>query len=296
MIAFGSVIDDPAPYRRHAEAGIRLVAEPDSVVLPFRTVGKPARTMDLVRAAAAANEDLEALVLLHPGTQIVDPAFCGKVREVLADPDVAVIGCAGATAVRGVAWWHGDVHAAPGVLRYEEHGGGELPAFDWADPKPVPAEVEAVDGSVFVLSGWAARTLRFEEDLWLGPGADVEYCRRARRAGKKVVAADLRVVHHRPLRLLEEPVGWAAAHVQMAERLLADAGDDTIDWRARARRAEAEREAAGALADFRRRADEARIAPLEEALAAVTASAGWRLTAPLRRLNALRRAHRPDRR
>ena len=54
-------------------------------------------------------DDLEALVLLHQDAEIVDPDFCAKVRQALADPEVAIVGCAGAIGVRSIAWWEGSV-------------------------------------------------------------------------------------------------------------------------------------------------------------------------------------------
>ena len=57
----------------------------------------------------------------------------------------------------------GTVVSAPVIHHYEEHGGGELPAFSWTQREPPPAEVEAVDGQLLVLSPWVVRNLRFDE-------------------------------------------------------------------------------------------------------------------------------------
>jgi hypothetical protein len=287
MIAFGASIGEPEPYRRYAEPGIRRAVEEDSEVLAFAAVGPLARTYNLLLDVAASLPDLEALVLVHAHTEIADPDFCRKLRRAFADPDVAVVGCAGASGVDSIAWWEGDVSCAPMVHRYEEHGGGELPAFAWAHPRPAPREVDAVDGLLLALSPWAVRNVRFDEALRLEFGYDVDFCRRVRLAGRKVATADLRVVRHRALKLAREIDLWVEAHIQLAVRW-DDGGADEAGWKRRARRAEAEREAARAIAYSRGLALDARVSELERALEEATATPAWRLTEPLRRLNRLR--------
>ena len=285
MIAFGLAISEPEPYRRYAEPGIRRAAEPDSEVMPFASVGPLARTYNLLLDAAAKHDDLEALVLLDPQVEIADSGFCATVRRALEDRSVAVAGCVGASNVRTIAWWEGDTSAAPIVHRYEEHGGGELPGFAWARPAPAGQEVDVVDGMLLVLSPWAVRSIRFDEGLRLSAGFELEYCRQVREAGHRVVTADLRVVHHRQLELMPSVELFVEAHIQMAEKW--ENGDQ--DWERRARRAEAEREAARAVAYSRLLQLDAREERLERELAKATSTLGWRLTEPLRRLNHLRR-------
>jgi hypothetical protein len=289
MIAFGVAIAEPDPYRRYAEPGIRRVAEPDSEVMAFASVGPLARTYNLLLDAAAAHDDLEALVLLDPQVEIVDPRFCGAVRDALRDPAVAVAGCAGASGVRTIAWWEGDASAAPVVHRYEEHGGGEFRGFGWARPGPPGQRVDSVDGMLMVLSPWAVQTVRFDERLRLSVGFDLDYCRQVREADRAVVTADLRVVHHRPLELMPNVDLWVEAHIHVAEKW---DGDDAQDWERRARRAEAEREAARAQSYSRLLQLDAREERLQREMSEATATFGWRLTEPLRRLNQLRRTLR----
>ena len=160
---------------------------------------------------------------------------------------------------------------APIVHRYEEHGGGELPAFAWARPGPAPREVDAVDGLLLALSPWAVRNVRFDESLRLEFGHDVDYCRSVRRAGRKVMTADLRVVQHRALELAREIDLWVEAHIQLAESW-DDGSADAAEWKRRARRAEAEREAARAIAYSRGLALDARVAELERAMEEATAT------------------------
>jgi hypothetical protein len=287
MIAFGASIGEPEPYRRYAEPGIRRTVEEDSKVLAFAAVGPLARTYNLLLDAAASLPDLEALVLVHAHTEIADPDFCRKLRRAFADPDVAVVGCAGAAGVDSIAWWEGEVSCGPVVHRYEEQGGGELAAFAWANPRPAPREVDAVDGLLLALSPWAVRNVRFDESLRLEFGHDVDYCRSVRLAGRKVVTADLRVVQHRALKLAREIDLWVEAHIQLADRW-DDGSAGEAEWKRRARRAEAEREAARAIAYSRGLALDARVAELERALEEAITTPAWRVTAPLRRLNRLR--------
>ena len=58
-------------------------------------------------------EDLEALVLVHQDAELVDDDFCDRVRAALADPEVAIAGCAGAIGVRSLAWWEGAITLGP---------------------------------------------------------------------------------------------------------------------------------------------------------------------------------------
>ena len=183
MIAFGTFVAEDEAYRRYAEPGIARAAEPDSAILAYASVTSLPRSLNIILDAAARHDDLEALVLLHPHTEITDPALCARVRDVLADPDVGVAGAAGARGGNGLAWWEGAVSAAPGTLHYDGYGGGgEFPAFGWAGPSAPLGEVDVVDGSLMVLSPWAVRTVRFDEGLRVGYGFDTDFCRQVRAA------------------------------------------------------------------------------------------------------------------
>jgi GT2 family glycosyltransferase len=58
-------------------------------------------------------------------------------------------------------------------------------------------DVDAVDGLLLVLSPWAVRNLRFDEDRFTGfHGYDADICFQARAAGKRVVVDEIAVVHH----------------------------------------------------------------------------------------------------
>jgi len=255
----------------------------------------------LILDSLAAREDfgdVEALVLLHQDAEIAVPDFCDRIRAGLADPDVGVLGCVGAVGVRSIAWWEGSVTWASFTHRYTELGGGELPALTWAtDGLPAFArtgEVDTIDGFVMVLSPWAIANVRFDESLGRLHGYDFDFCLQVRDAGRKVATADFKVVHHHSLELVSNPETWLAAHMRVAEKWdgRLSVGEAGGDWRARARRAEAEASLARTQAVAAMMHAEASKLQLEHELREVTQSTSWRLTAPLRRANALRRALR----
>ena len=292
MIAFGRALPEPKAYSSYSEPGIRLASEPDSEVLALAATASTTRIYNLLLEQAAALDGLEALVLLHPHTEITDRHFAAKVRAALAGDGVDVVGCAGASGVSGPAWWEGDVVSGPVRLRYQEHGGGEIDAYGWADPAPAPGEVEVVDPFLMVLSPRAVRELRFDERLWLAPGIEVDFCRRVRDSGGRVVVADLEVVQHRALDLVGDSEAWMLACLEYS-RITAEPEDDvSVDWRSRALRAEADRDAARILTYFSGLVVDHRIAEREARLEALTSAPGWGLTAPLRRLNQRRRERR----
>jgi GT2 family glycosyltransferase len=135
--------------------------------------------------AFSERDDLEALVLLHEDTEIVDSAFCEKVRRRMADPDVAIVGVVGARGVRSLAWWEGE-----GFGRVVETRGV-------VDFRAGAHDVDSVDGLMLVLSPWAVRSLRFDADRFSGfHGYDADLCFQARAAGKRVVVDEIAVVHH----------------------------------------------------------------------------------------------------
>jgi Glycosyltransferase like family len=287
LIAFGTSIVDPAAYIRYARPGIQAAAEPGAKVFAFEAIGNVCRSGNLLLEAAAARDDLEALVLVDEHVELDDPELCAKLRAALRDPDVAVVGWMGGAGVRTIAWWEGRISCGPVLQQFNEHGGGRLPACSWTDFDAPPAAVDAVDGRLMALSPWAVRSLRFDERLSLGFGYDVDYCRQARAAGRRIVTADIRAIHHHSLKLVPDEELWVEAHIRMAEKW--DDPAQEVDWRARARVAEAEREVARTMAYSAKIGADAQVQPLEDELEAMTSSASWRATAPLRALNRLRK-------
>ena len=169
MIVFASSITDPGRCTQRARSrGIRLAAEPDSEVLANAAAGldlpllqpdpgqrRRARRPRGARARCTRTPRSPSPRLLRHG--------CAARSR---DPDVGVVGCVGAVGVRSIAWWEGSVTWASFTHRYDELGGGELPALSWRrDELPAYAqtgEVDTVDGFVLALSPWvgAQRALR----------------------------------------------------------------------------------------------------------------------------------------
>jgi Glycosyltransferase like family len=296
MIAFGSSITAREVHERYAEKGFRLAAEPDSVVLRQPAAGSIFRGYNLILDQAAAYDSLEALVLVHQDVEIVDPEFCRKVRVAFSDPDVGVVGCVGAIGVRTIAWWEGSVTWASFVHRYPELGGGEFPSLTWNSDEMPPyartGEVDTVDGLLMVLSPWVVHNIRFDESLGLRlHGYDFDLCVQVRAAKRKVVAEELRVIHHHSLALVDDPEPYVEAHMKLAEKWegrVPNVSAGAEDWKLRARRAEAEAAATRTQARSWQLQIDARIEQHERALADVANSTSLRITAPLRRLNGLR--------
>jgi hypothetical protein len=299
VIAFATSITDADVYQRCAAPGIRLAAEPDSKVMAFTAVGSIFRSYNLLLEQARGLDDLEALVIVHQDAEIVDRDFCAKLREALRDPKVGVVGCVGAIGVRTIAWWEGSPTWASFSHRYSELGGGELKSLSW-NPDELPpyaqtGEVETVDGFVLALPPWTLQHIRFDESLGQLHGYDFDFCLQVREAGKKVVTADLRVVHHHSLELISDPQSWIEAHIRVAEKWdgrMPNVGSAPGEWRQRARRAEAEAAAAHIQHRTAQLLYDAKLRQLDRELDEMRESLSWRLTAPLRRINHARRARR----
>ena len=184
MIAFAACIGTQETFERYARPCLAHVAEPDSPLAEIETDSIFAGYNEALDAFYAY-DDLEALVLLHEDVAIEDPAFCAKVRARLSDPSVAVIGAIGATGIRSLCWWEGEIRGRVWETRgLIDHGAG-------------CHDVEALDGLLMVLSPWAVRNLRFDSESFHGfHGYDVDFCLQARAAGRRVLTEDLVVFHH----------------------------------------------------------------------------------------------------
>lgn len=287
MIAYGCAITDDELYERCAGPGIEASRGPDSELLLVGGVGSIFRSYNLLLEQASRLEGLEGFVVLHQDAEIVDPDFGSKMADALRGPDVALVGCAGAVDVRSIAWWEGSVTWASFTHRFDEHDGGELPALSWIpEQTPVHAqtgEVDAIDGFVIGFSPWAVENLRFDESIGgTLHGYDFDICMQARAAGKKVVTADLRVVHHHSMELISEVEGWIETHIKLAEKWDRLLSAPTEDWRVRARRAEAELSATRLTSGAGELIWEHRVNELDRRLAAHEASVSWKITKPLR--------------
>ncbi|MFA9400907.1 MAG: glycosyltransferase, partial [Acidobacteriota bacterium] len=284
MVAIGCAITSPEKYEKYALPGIELASEPDTKLMGFASAGTVFRSYNLVLEQAAKLDDLEFLVMIHQDAQIIDPEFIPKIREAMAGEDVALVGCAGAVGIRSIAWWEGAVTWASFSHHYEELGGGEIPALTWlATETPSYAnigEVDMIDGFVMAFSPWAIQNLRFDE-MTGGAlhGYDFDICQQARDVGKKVVTADLKVIHHHSIELISELDTWVQAHIKFAKKWehLLPAPEGETAWEDRARRAEAEASAARTMAGAGHLINET----LEREINELKASKSWKLTKPM---------------
>jgi GT2 family glycosyltransferase len=290
VIAFGCSIVAPHIYDRYAGRGVGRAAELDSVVLAHAASASIARSYNLLLDRAAALDDLEALVIVHQDAEILDADFCTRLRTAFADPSVAIVGCVGAIDVSSIAWWDGKVtwNSAP----YRQSDPDREVVFGRRDAGDqwAPSEVETIYGVVIALSPWAVENLRCDESIGMLHGYDFDLCRQARAAGRKVMTADLAVAHHHELGLVSESEVWVAAHTRAAEAWDTSApgeGAPDIEWKARARAAEANAAAARLLAASRLLELDASVERDGRELDRVRATRSWRLTEPLRRGNAI---------
>jgi Glycosyltransferase like family len=285
-------------YRRYAERGIKLAREPDSQTLPRPAPGSIFQNYNAIMDEAASIDGLEALVLVHQDAEIVDQQFCAKLRAALSDPQVGVVGCVGSIGVRSIAWWEGSVTWASFIHRYAELGGGDFPSLTWNEHEKPPyarlGEVDTVDGFVLGLSPWTVRNVRFDQSLGqLLHGYDFDFCLQVRAAGRKVVTADFKVIHNHSLELASDLEHWSQAHIAVTEKWdgkMPGVGVAGGDWKYRARRAEAKAAVTRAVAFSTQLKIDARRQQYERELKVMTDSLSWKLTAPLRRLKAFRRA------
>lgn len=299
MIALGTAVTQDAVYEECARPGFDLIREPDTELLVFPAAGSIFRSYNLILDRASRIEGLEALVLVHQDAEIIDPEFLTKVRTAMSDPDVAIVGCAGAFGVRSIAWWEGLVTWAAYTHKYPEWGGGEIPGLTWIpDRTPSytrPGEVDSVDGFVMAFSPWAIQNLRFDESVGSAlHGYDFDICMQAKAAGKKIMVEDMRVIHHHNLELISEGEAWVEVHMKLARKWAHQIPDENAfsgDWEERARRAEAELSATRLMAGAGELIWQIRMDETEAELKEMKESTSWKITSPLRRfMNLFRRS------
>ncbi len=247
MIAFACAVTVPETYERHALRGFRLAAEDDSPLIAPVADGTLSRAYNAILAELP--EGLEAVVLAHQDLEITNSQFCSVVRTSLADPEVAIVGAAGAGNVTSLSWWDPGPVIGSYEWVYSADGGGKVSMDDWDNFVAADSahRVDALDGMILVFSPWAIENLRFDEELDPGAhGYDIDVCFQAREAGKTVVVADLGVSHHHEIVLMDDSAPWTTAHRRFAEKWegRTDAIAPGLDWKERARRAEAQAAAA----------------------------------------------------
>jgi hypothetical protein len=190
LIAYGTAVTDEAMYERYALAGIREVAEPGSAVMRRQGMSLQCAYNEMLDEAAA-NPDLEAVVLPHQDLRIEEPSFNQRLRAVLEDPSVALVGATGGRGVRSLGWDDdAEMVGTMGGWVHEELTRFRSEGFDG------PLDVDVLDGNLLIFSSWAARNLRFDirfERDFHAYDADISFQTLA--AGRRVVVADLWCVH-----------------------------------------------------------------------------------------------------
>jgi hypothetical protein len=186
MIAFGTAVSDRATYERVALPGIGLAAESDSVILAKEGYGSIQGPYNQMLSEAASFPDLEALVLMHEDFELTDDSLGARVRRLLRDPRVGLIGALGGRNARLHCWTEVEDHygtsMAPGIS--VRHSTGS-------------SEVDGVDGSLLVIAPWAVRALCFNESLAEHfHGYDVDFSLRVQAMGGTVICDDIPYFHH----------------------------------------------------------------------------------------------------
>jgi glycosyl transferase family 2 len=185
MIAFATCVASQDKFAAFAGPGLRRAMEPDSMLAELTADRSIHEAYNEAFEYFAGVDGLEALVLLHEDTELLDDDFCQRVRAALADPTVALVGPIGARGVPGLAWWEGAIAG-----RVVETRGIVSGPTD-------PPDVDSLDGLLMVLSPWAVKNLRCDTTTFTGFHAyDVDLCFQARAADRRVVVAELNAFHH----------------------------------------------------------------------------------------------------
>jgi len=298
VIVVACVVDDNDLFRAQGQPGVLRAAASGAEPWVYNLATTLARTYNLILERASAIDELEALVLVQRDTEILDEDFVARARDAIAVAGTGIIGAVGSTGVRSLAWWQGQVSAGTARLRYPDFEGGTTDAYDWASPSPAPQPADIVDGSLMVLSPDVVRTLRFDESFVFSFGPDVDFCLQATAAGHHLATADLAVEYHRGLDMIPENAvsAWLETHRRLAVKWEGRGDDaDGSEWRQRARRAEAERDAARTFAQGLHMTADAQSAHLDAELRSIDTSRSWHLTEPLRAFNASRKRRRSGR-
>jgi hypothetical protein len=189
MIVFGTAVSDADTYRRIALPGIERVAEEDSVVLTRTGYDSIQRPYNEMMEEAAAQPDLEALVLLHQDLGLADEDLLSRTRRVFAEPRTGLLGALGGRGTRLHCW-----------LAPDEMFGFALGPDHMEETIRISTgrhEVDGVDGALLILAPWVVRSLHFDESLaGCFHGYDVDLSARVRAAGGRVICEDIACRHH----------------------------------------------------------------------------------------------------
>jgi hypothetical protein len=202
VIAFGVAIGSEEKYRRIALPGIERSLDPEAPLVELRGRKSIFSAYNEILDELVEDPRVEAVALLHEDTEIRDDRFEAKVRWALSDPHAAIVGTIGAVGVQGIDWWVHDYGVGSTVLEpIDPEILFETPLLSGSEVSGMGSsgEVDMVDGYLLVLSRWAMHEVRFDEE-GLGPGFhgyDADICFQVRERGRKVIAVEMDVAHHR---------------------------------------------------------------------------------------------------
>ncbi len=206
MIALGMCVGSDDRVARWVLPTITRNVGGDTPILQRRDATSITSAYNSILDEASRLDALEALVLIHDDVEIRDERFVEKLRQVLADRSVGLVGVLGARNVTSIAYWEGHMLGRLGV---DTPNGERIDDFG-----AETADVDAVDGCFLALSPQVVREVRFDERRFPAfHGYDIDFSFSVRDHGQRVVVADLHVHHHRrdgfPDRL-----GWRKADIQ----------------------------------------------------------------------------------
>jgi hypothetical protein len=129
-----------------------------------------------------SGQDLDAIILLHDDLEIMDLDAEAKIETAL-ESGADLIGVAGGSARRGLAWWNVEPigHQQTNVMNI--------------DFGPRTGDVDVLEGSFMVFSAQAVKTLRFDTRFKGFHGYD-EIAMQAKAAGMRNYVADIDTFHH----------------------------------------------------------------------------------------------------
>jgi hypothetical protein len=186
MFAIGCAVSDLSVFEQVALPSLRPAMEPDTVLLTRQGHASIQQPYNEMMEEAAGLPDLEGLILVHQDMELTDASLLARVRPLLREPRVGVVGVLGGRGVPPHCWWEAE----------EMFGHARTPIVD-VRHSVGSHEVEVVDGALLALAPWVVRELRFSEELADDfHGYDFELCLQVRAARGRVICDDIPYLHH----------------------------------------------------------------------------------------------------
>ncbi len=185
MLCYGCCVGPTTHFEEVALPAVSTILEPTDRLLTVRDAKSISSAYNSLIDEARAMTGVEALVLFHDDVALHDRNFAPRVRRVLRDPTVGVIGVVGASGLCDMSFW--EARTAKGRV----WDGARF--LDFGPPR---GDVDVVDGLLMVLSPAALDTVRFDETTFTRfHGYDVDYCLSCRKAGFRVVVEPFVLYH-----------------------------------------------------------------------------------------------------